>query len=113
MRPKLPPELVGDDDLVASPPCGAKQLPEQDLRISGPDRRFSAFVVVAGVVEEDDPALSRCTHDADALLSRNPLVRAPRSECKRRDLDPRGTERPPSQVLHSSESMCSRALICA
>src|SRR3954447_13095024 len=74
LGPELPPQLVGDGHLVALPAGGAEQLAEDDLGVSGRDRRRARLVVVPGVVEEVDAGLARRAHHRDALLAR----RAPR-----------------------------------
>ena len=56
LGPELPPELVAHDRVVAPPPRGAEDLTEEHLGVAGRDRRPSALVVVASVVEEVDAA---------------------------------------------------------
>jgi hypothetical protein len=97
LGPELPPELVRDDDLVALPAGGAKQLSEHDLGVPGPNWRRARLVVVARVVEKIDAVLACRRHHSKAGFGWNAVERAPRSEREHGDLHSRCAERP---VLH-------------
>src|SRR4029077_7439056 len=77
VRPELPPELVRDDHLVAPPARGQEQLAEYHLGVPGREGRVPGLVVVARVVQEVDAGLARGPHDADALVTADPLVGTP------------------------------------
>ena len=83
LGPELPPELVGDDDLLALPTGRAEELAEDDLRVAGGNRRLTGLVVVACVVQEVDAGLARRPHHGEPVAAGHPLVRPPGAECER------------------------------
>ena len=67
LRPELPPQLVGDDDLVARPAGRAEQLAEHDLRPARRDRCACRSRRRSGRRRGSDAGLARGDHDREAV----------------------------------------------
>ena len=75
----FPPELVGEDHLIALPSRGPEELTKHDLGVTRLDRRSPGLVVISSVVEKVDPHLSCLSHDGSTGVARDSFIGPPGS----------------------------------